>query len=566
MRVASLVHRLRQHARRLWNAEEGNVAIIFTIALIPIVGLTGAAIDYSRASSVRTAMQAALDATALAMSKDATSLTASALNEKAAAYFAAAFNRPEVIQISAVYSTEGGSSVTVTGTGSVDTLLMGIMGVNSIPIGSFSKTAWGSTRLRVALVLDTTGSMASAGKMNALKTATKDLLTQLQSAASNNGDVYVSIIPFSKNVNLDSSSHNSNWIDWSDWEDEPPYIKNNKPSNWEQIGPGSNCPFAKLLFLSSHGFVCMDRPATASGSSTTSTIPSSGTDAGYICPSVDDGSKVSSKRAVYYNGCYNSVQETKTIATGSSASCGTLSNCSCTGSGSSKTCKQTYYNHTWIKNARSTWNGCVIDRGTSTAPGTNPGNDQKVTAPTTSDATTLFPAEQYRSCSPAVMGLNYNWSAMKSMVDNLYPEGATNQPIGLVWGWQSLIGGGPLTAPAKDPSYDYTEVIVLMSDGLNTLDRWYGNGSDTSTSVDRRMYDSTAGGIGTCANIKDAKITIYTVHVNTEGGPMSTLLKDCASTDKFTSEKLFWMVTTASGLGTVFNKIGTDLTKLRIAR
>ena len=55
---------------------------------------------------------------------------------------------------------------------------------------------WGNTRLRVALVLDNTGSMADDGKMAALKTATNSLLTQLKTAASNNGDVYVSIIPF----------------------------------------------------------------------------------------------------------------------------------------------------------------------------------------------------------------------------------------------------------------------------------------------------------------------------------------------------------------------------------
>ena len=72
------------------------------------------------------------------------------------------------------------------------------------------------------------------------------------------------------------------------------------------------------------------------------------------------------------------------------------------------------------------------------------------------------------------------------------------------------------------------------------------------------MVDST--GKGTCANIKAAGITIYTIHVNTGGDPMSTLLKNCASsTDKF------WMVTSSSGLGTVFNAIGTNLTKLRVA-
>ena len=65
------------------------------------------------------------------------------------------------------------------------------------------------TRLRVALALDNTGSMSSNGKMTALKSATKSLLTQLKAAATQNGDVYVSIIPFSKDVNVGSSNYNA---------------------------------------------------------------------------------------------------------------------------------------------------------------------------------------------------------------------------------------------------------------------------------------------------------------------------------------------------------------------
>jgi len=156
------------------------------------------------------------------------------------------------------------------------------------------------------------------------------------------------------------------------------------------------------------------------------------------------------------------------------------------------------------------------------------------------------------------MGLNYGWSTMASFVDALYPSGATNQPIGLVWGWQSLVGGGPLSVPAKDPNYVYTETIILLSDGLNTLNRWNGNGSSTSTSVDHRMYDST--GAGTCANIKAAGITIYTIHVNTDGDPTSTLLQNCAS-----SSDKFFSVTSATQIATAFIKIGTDLKKLRLA-
>jgi hypothetical protein len=64
------------------------------------------------------------------------------------------------------------------------------------------------------LVLDNTGSMSSDGKMAALKTATKNLIDQLHGAATTDGDVYVSIIPFSKDVNLGKSNFAADWIYW----------------------------------------------------------------------------------------------------------------------------------------------------------------------------------------------------------------------------------------------------------------------------------------------------------------------------------------------------------------
>ena len=60
--------------------------------------------------------------------------------------------------------------------------------------------------------------MADDGKMTALKTATKNLLTQLKNAAIKDGDVYVSIIPFSKDVNVGSSNYQKNWVRWDLWD------------------------------------------------------------------------------------------------------------------------------------------------------------------------------------------------------------------------------------------------------------------------------------------------------------------------------------------------------------
>ncbi len=565
MSMKSAFSRAREALRKFRVAQGGNVAITFAIATIPVAGAVGAAVDYSHANSVKAALQSALDSTALMLSKNAATTTSAALNTEALSYFTALFTRPEAtnINISATYSATGGSNVVVTGSASVPTTFMGMMGsqFQNITVNGSATAKWGSSRLRVALVLDTTGSMADDGKITALISATKSLLTQLQSAVTTNGDVYVSIIPFSRNVNVDNANYNASWIDWTEWKSAPAYMStwlsnSSNTTTWEQTGPGDSCPWSSNG--NTTGFTCQKTPVN--GSSTTSTIPSSGTYSGYICPTIDQGDKDTTKLGLYYNGCYNSTAATRTISSGSSASCGSTVSCSCSGSGSHKVCTQSYYTHTWISNATSTWTGCVSDRGSTTAPGTTAGNDQAVTAPTISDTTTLFPARNDTYCPPAtVSGLSYDWTSMTATVNSLTPNGSTNQPIGLVTGWESLVGIGPFTAPAMDAGYTYSQVIILLSDGLNTQDRWYGDGSNTNTSVDYRMYSST--GAGTCANIKAAGITIYTIQVNTGGDPTSTLLSNCA-----TDSTKFWMLTSASQIVTAFTTIGTNLTKLRVAK
>ena len=99
----------------------------------------------------------------------------------------------------------------------------------------------------------------------------------------------------------------------------------------------------------------------------------------------------------------------------------------------------------------------------------------------------MFYPEQYSLCSPEMKALSYDWTAMKTLVDGLYPNGSTNQPIGLVWGWQSLAGGGPFgAAPAKDPNYTYREVIILLSDGMKR--RTAGTATASNIDTGRRPH------------------------------------------------------------------------------
>src|SRR5262249_39657224 len=143
---------------RFLSDRRGNVATIFGLALIPVVGLVGAAVDYSRANSTRTDMQAAIDATALMLSRTAPTMTSTQLQQSANDFFLALFNRPETrnLQIAAVYDGAN-SSVTVSVTGSVPTNFMGLLGINSIDLATSGTVTWGNSRLRVALVLDNTG-------------------------------------------------------------------------------------------------------------------------------------------------------------------------------------------------------------------------------------------------------------------------------------------------------------------------------------------------------------------------------------------------------------------------
>jgi Flp pilus assembly protein TadG len=540
---------LRRRLRELRTANGGNVTLTFALATIPLIGFVGAAVDYSHGNAVKSALQSAADATALMLSKNAATLTESELQSKADDYFQALFVRPdsEGLVVTASYEKEPTAKVSVKASTIVKTDFMGLFGIDYLKISTESQVKWGNTKLRVALVLDTTGSMADDGKIDALKTATKKLLDQLKTAAVADGDVYVSIVPFSKDVNVDNANYAvTTWIDWTEWDGPPPYMttwlaNSTNRATWAQVHEGSSCPFGN----SSHGFRCQVSPTN--GSSTTSSIPSTGTYAGYICPTKDNGNKIASKKNIFYNGCYNSV----TIATGSSASCGTTPDCYCGGSGSSKVCRQ----HSWIKNNRNTWNGCVTDRGLSSGPST--GNyDTNVVAPSTSNPETQFAAEQYELCSPKIMTLNYDWSAMKTYVDSFYPAGNTNQGLGLAHGWMSLVGGGPYpTPPPEDPKYKYTKAIILMSDGLNTQNRWSGSAS----AIDGREAI-------TCQNAKDAGIVIFTVQVNTGGDPTQDVLKNCASkpTDQPPGEK-FFELKTAGELVTTFNSIGTALSNLRIA-
>lgn len=442
-----------KHLRRFATDRRANILPMFGLAFIPVVGLIGAAVDYSRANAVKTKLQAALDSTALAMSAKAASQSAGELQASALSYFNALFQSTDAgaVTFSATYAmTDAGPQVTVNGATTVPTKFMNIpgFGIANIPVNGSSTSAWGNTRLRVALALDNTGSMGQNNKMTALKNAANKLIDQLQTFANNPEDVYVSIIPFAKDVNVGGPNGSSSWTSpsWIKWSgDSDTFDENNgscsRRDNWNR------------------------------------TIDDKGT---------------------------------------------------CTS-----------YGGTWTPIARKNWNGCVMDRDQN--------YDVSSDVPSSSRTATLFPAEQYSDCPVSLLALTNNWNALKNKINSMTPTGNTNTTIGLEWAWHSLMQNAPLNAPAEDSKYQYNKVIIFLTDGENTQNRFTSN----QNQIDARMTLA-------CTNAKNAGISIYTILVM-DG--TASLLQNCAS-----SPSQYFKITSPNQLVDVFSQIGTKLSRLRVAK
>src|SRR5471030_2538989 len=91
----------------------GGGAPMMGILALPLMGSVGVAVDYSRASAVKTAFQAALDSTALMLSKTAATQTGADLQTTATNTFNALFSRSDVnnVAVNANYQSSNGSKV-----------------------------------------------------------------------------------------------------------------------------------------------------------------------------------------------------------------------------------------------------------------------------------------------------------------------------------------------------------------------------------------------------------------------------------------------------------------------
>jgi Flp pilus assembly protein TadG len=143
----------------------GQVAVIFGLAAIPIVGAVGSAVDYSFANRAYATLNSYADMAALsAVSQAALSLDADTAQANAIAFFkaqAGTLKRGSVSTVSATVTDTGtGRTSAVSYTASVPTAFMGVFNIKSININGSSHAGSGlPTYIDFYLLLDNTPSM-----------------------------------------------------------------------------------------------------------------------------------------------------------------------------------------------------------------------------------------------------------------------------------------------------------------------------------------------------------------------------------------------------------------------
>jgi len=204
----------------------GMTAPLFGMMALPVLALSGAAIDYGRALSVKSEVQNVIDAAAVssAMEYAATGDASKAetrlrnfVNSELSEHGLALQEKPEdptegapapggnQVQIVTPGIDPTSGSVNPVATSNVPTTMLKLIGISEIPIEVISSAQLSGKKLELSLMLDVTGSMDwwynGSRKMDDMKFAANDLLDifKVNLAA---GATRIALVPFSEAVNV----------------------------------------------------------------------------------------------------------------------------------------------------------------------------------------------------------------------------------------------------------------------------------------------------------------------------------------------------------------------------
>jgi Flp pilus assembly protein TadG len=257
----------------------GVAAVFLAVALIPLIGAVGLAVDSSLGYLVKVRMGKSLDTAGLAAGRVALDENAGAVARQ---YFDANFGRSsDAIEVES-FDFEVDPTyryVTLSATAKVPTLFMRVFGNDTMEVGARAVIERETTGMELALVLDNTGSMQDDDKFETMQDAALDLVDILYGEKDTIDNLWVSVVPFVTTVNIGTA--NSAWIKASD-------LARTKPSDWGTVKAGKKTTAVSwkgCILARANPLDTSDTPPSGNlFSSFRWTSPPSGSDYNYTCP------------------------------------------------------------------------------------------------------------------------------------------------------------------------------------------------------------------------------------------------------------------------------------------
>lgn len=208
--MRSITRALRAVAYKFRASNKGNIAIIYALTLLPSLAAVGSAVDLTRGMVVKMRLGEALDAAGLAVG-GTVGLSEAEMTARAQRFFYANYPDDELGTVTSLgVSAAGENLVTVSGSARIETTFMALFGIYYLDVSVQVEVTRESKGLEIALALDNTGSMASNGKIQALKDATNELIGILFGDQNTPTHLKMSLVPFSQTVKVDTTTFLNN--------------------------------------------------------------------------------------------------------------------------------------------------------------------------------------------------------------------------------------------------------------------------------------------------------------------------------------------------------------------
>lgn len=526
----------------------------FGLAFVPIAFLSLVMIDFARASTARQHLQEALDAATLltARSVYTDAATIDLVGDKALSaqlsneYTLIGLTPDGTGHLANATFAPSGVTIQASATATIDPLIAGLFLSGPMTIHVSSDVVRSMNRLEIALVLDTTGSM-SGTKISNLITAAKNFVTTMETAAARSTDVNpvkISLVPFSTTVKVQApvslSTYNTTtfigtglptWLDGR---------ARGFPAATDIFTTGNSDRFKFLKQMNISWGGCVE--ARVAPYDVQDTAPTSGTPATLFTPffwpdepdQLDNGS--ADNTPVYKNDY---------LADGVTGN----NNWKARQSAIAKYSATSFKSGTPATFSQGAGYGAVLSSGPNAG-----------------------------CAMQQLQRLSTNFAGLRTSIDGLVASGETNIPMGLMWGWHTLSPNAPFADGVAYGTAKTTKIIVMMTDGDNTMnalgnnnlnDSWYhgygyqwqnklstggGNGAVRTTKLDDRMNL-------VCNNIKAKDIVLYTVGVGVSAHAQP-LLQACATVPG----QYYDVDSQATNLDAAFNAIAGSIQNLRISK